>query len=364
MRFKKSAANFITLILILALTNLVFSQETRPIRDEIGFCWNGDEMNAFMEFLGQNNINADSITNQNLIAAVSPHDDYLYAGNVYFPLFSHVRAKEAIVFGVTHGTVRREIADPKNILILDDYKYWQGPYGKVAVSSLRERIKNGMNPKDYLVSNKAHSLEHSIEALIPFLQYFNREIKITPVMVTAMSYEEMDKISDQISQIITEYIKENQLTPGKDIIFLVSSDANHYGADFNNTPYGEDAAAHNKATMIDRQIARDIFDGIITKERVNQIPGKLWDNPEKQRIVPLWCGRYPIPFGLLTVIKIMDKEDDKVLTGRVIRYSDTWSEKVLPFKEAQMGITAPFSVNHWVGFLSAGFYLQEKNKIR
>ncbi|MGD9900881.1 MAG: AmmeMemoRadiSam system protein B [Calditrichaceae bacterium] len=359
MSAKGKTAYLIILLLMVILMNPVFSQETRPIRDEIGFCWNAAEMNAFMEFLEQNDTTADPIVDQNLIAAVSPHDDYLYAGNVYFPLFRDIRAKEAIVFGVTHGMVRREIADPKNILILDDFKFWQGPYGKISISPLREIIKNRMKSEDYLISDKAHSLEHSIEALIPFLQYYNRDIKITPIMVTAMPYTVMDKISDQLSQIIADYMSDNQLKPGKDIVFLISSDANHYGADFNNTPYGEDVAAHKKATMSDMQIAREIFDGVITKERVNHIPEKLWDNPNTEKTAPLWCGRYPIPFGLLTVTKIMEKDRHQSITGRVIRYSDTWSEKVLPFKESQMGITAPFSVNHWVGFLSAGFYLQK-----
>ena len=48
-----------------------------------------------------------------LVAGISPHDDYLYAGRVYYPLFKNLRTREAVIFGVTHGTVRKEIGDPQ-----------------------------------------------------------------------------------------------------------------------------------------------------------------------------------------------------------------------------------------------------------
>jgi len=53
----------------------------------------------------------------------------------------------------------------------------------------------------------------------------------------------------------------------------------------------------------------------------------------------------------------MEKVSGRGLRGQVFRYSDTYSEGVLPLKKAGFGITAPFSLKHWVGFFSAGFYL-------
>jgi AmmeMemoRadiSam system protein B len=146
-----------------------------------------------------------------------------------------------VIFGVTHGMVRKEIENLSNVLIFDEYTKWHGPYSDVGISPLRETIKNALPREDYIVSNKAHSLEHSIEALIPFLQYYNRDIKITSIMVTQMSFERMDSLSINLSKIIAAYIKKNKLILGKDIFFLISNDANHYGEDFNNSPYGLDS---------------------------------------------------------------------------------------------------------------------------
>ena len=334
------------------------SQDVRPVRDDVGFCWSAAEMDAVINYLEKNSEADYDLQNKNLIAGISPHDDYLYAGKIYFPLFKFLRTREVVVFGVTHGTVRKEMNDPRNVIILDEFDKWKGPYGEVSISPLRELIKEKLNKEYFTVSNKAQTIEHSIEALIPFLQYYNRDIKITPIMITAMPLERMEKISDEIAGIITEYIRQKNLQAGKDIFFLISNDANHYGEDFNNSPYGLDQAAHTQATENDIRIADYCFNGRITAAKIKSIPGKLWENPGSESPAPLWCGRYPIVFGIMTLDKIIEELKLGRLEGEVLKYSDTFSGGVLPIKGTTLGLTAPFSLRHWVGFLSAGFYLK------
>ena len=73
----------------------------------------------------------------------------------------------------------------------------------------------------------------------------------------------------------------------------------------------------------------------------------------------VWCGKYSIPFGMLTVLQVVKQlGGGKELAGKVIRYSDTYTEGVIPLKKPGFGITAPFSLKHWVGFFSAGYYLK------
>ena len=237
----KKSLNFLNiLILTFSFINMTSAQENniRPIRDNVGFCWCSSEMDSFMNYLSENP-ETKNVNNGLLIGGISPHDDYLYAGRVYYPLYQLIKAKEVVIFGVTHGTVRKAMNDPKNVLIFDDYKYWQGPYKNVEVSPLRESIKSKLDKNYFMVSDKAQDIEHSIEALVPFLQYYNRDVKITPIMVTQMSFNRMDTISSQLSEIVKEYITDNNLKPGKDIFFLISTDADHYGEDFNNSPFGK-----------------------------------------------------------------------------------------------------------------------------
>jgi AmmeMemoRadiSam system protein B len=346
------------LLSILFLTSgIVMAQTVRPIRDNVGFSWKANEMNELMAYLSKHN-KITKVGSHELIAGISPHDDYLYAGNIYYTLYPNIKTKEVVIFGVTHGTVRKAMNDPRNVLIFDDYDEWHGPYGNVKVSPLRDYIKNKLD-KDYqMISDKAQDIEHSIEALVPFLQYYNRDIEITPIMVTGMPYDRMEKICKQLSDIISGYIKENHLQLGKDIFFLISTDANHYGEDFDNAPYGLDEAAHKKATDRDKEIGNKIFNGELTTAKVKELTDDFWPELKVNKICPLWCGKYPIPFGLMTTINIVNEVSGKKITGKFLGYSDSWTEGVIPIYHTNMGLTAPFSLKHWVGYAAAGFYLK------
>lgn len=347
------------LILTISLNNMITAQENniRPVRDDVGFCWRSSEMDTLMNYLKDNSETQTAI-NGTLIGGISPHDDYLYAGRVYYPLYPLIRAKEVVIFGVTHGTVRKAMNDPQNVLILDDYKYWKGPYKDVEISPLREVIKSKLDKNYYMVSDKAQDIEHSIEALVPFLQYYNRDVKITPIMVTQMSFDRMDTISADLSGIIKDYITSNNLTPGKDIFFLISTDADHYGEDFNNSPFGEDTKAHTEATDNDRRIAGAYINTEITYKDIEGLSKELWGSPEIKTPVPLWCGKYSVPFGMLSIYHIVNDLNLKKLKGKLLKYSDTWTEKPLPVYGTHMGTTAPFSLKHWCGFLSAALYVK------
>ena len=352
----------ITLLLYFIFFSLFYgismAQEVRPIRDNVGFCWTPSEMNILMKFLSAHANKTENFHAKNLVAAISPHDDYLYAGSIYYPLYKLIKTKEVVIFGVTHGTVRQAINDPKNVLIFDDYKYWYGPFGNVNISPLREIIKSELDKNDIMVSDKAQDIEHSIEALVPFIQYYNRNIKITPIMVTQMPFVKMDKLSNKLSEIISEYIKKNNLKLGKDIFFLISTDADHYGKDFDSIPYGEDIKAHQEATNNDKRIAKENFNGILTKNKIQNLTKELWGMPKNNPPSPVWCGKFSVPFGLLTTEKIINKVNEKVLEGKLFAYSDSWSEGIIPIKHTNLGTTAPFSLKHWCGWLSAGFYLK------
>jgi MEMO1 family protein len=343
---------------VLILPALLTAQTVRPIRDSVGFCWSADEMNSLIAYLEQH---ADSAASRpgNLVAAISVHDDYLYAGRIYYPLYKSIRAKEVVIFGVTHGSVAKELGPLSNVVIFDEFDRWRGPYGDVAISPLRQIIRSQLPDEFVVVSNRAHSIEHSIEAVVPFLQHFNRDIRITPIMVTRMPFERMEKLSVFLTHIIAKYIAVNQLVLGKDIVILISNDANHYGPDFNNAPYGTDARAHKLATENDRRIIRTYLEGEISAGRIEQLTKEIWPDSTKKRAIPIWCGRYPITLGLLTTTRLLQQFDQGPVSGHLFRYSDTFTEKVLPVQNTSMGLTAVFSYQHWCGWFTEGFYVQK-----
>jgi len=121
--------------------------------------------------------------------------------------------------------------------------------------------------------------------------------------------------------------------------------------------FGQDAEAHKQGTDYDRQLAHSYLSGDIDETKVQQLTSKLWGKTFKGYGNTVWCGKYSIPVGLLTVLDLSETlSKGKQLKGQVLNYSDTYSEGVLPIRKTGMGITAPFSLKHWVGFFSAGFY--------
>ncbi len=332
------------------------AQTARPVRDDVGFCWNPAGMTRLVQYLDSRD--ADAFPGEGLVAAISPHDDYLYAGRVYHPLFKALRAKQVVIFGVTHGAVRKEIGDPRGVLILDGYGTFPGLTRPVGISGLRERIKARLDKDMFLVSDKAHELEHSIEALLPFLQYYEPDVKITPVMVAPMPYARMEEVSTKLAAVVGDYIKEKGLVPGRDIAFLISSDGNHYGKDFDNSPFGEGVEAWEKATALDRRIIASCLTGPMDAAKVEGLTKELWGATYIDYKNTYWCGKYSVPFGLLVAEKIVALTMNKRLSGTLFRYSDTYSEGALPLTKTGMGTTAPFSLRHWVSFCSIGYYAE------
>ncbi|OGF67517.1 MAG: AmmeMemoRadiSam system protein B [Candidatus Fischerbacteria bacterium RBG_13_37_8] len=340
-------------LLITLLAMSLHANDIRPVRDDIGYCWTMDCMKKFITYLESHDQTKEIPLP--IIAGITPHDDFLYAGTIYYPLYKNIKAKEAVIFGVTHKTVRDAINDPQNILILDEFTAWKGLNGTITVSPLREYIKSHLNKSDFMVSNKAHELEHSIEGQLPFLHYFNQNIRITPIMVTGMPFEKMEEISTRLAEVITAYIHENNLKPGKDIVFLFSADANHYGKDFNNTPFGEDEKAHEKGINQDLNWVKSYLTGKVDNEKIRILTTKLWGATYRDYGSTYWCGKYSIPFGMLTTMKIMHSLNIP-LQGTLLQFGDTYSGGVLPVTKCGIGTTAPFSLKHWVSFFSVAYH--------
>ncbi len=352
--------------IILSFLVLLFSfngfaeTKVRDVVDDVGFCTKAAQIEKIISLAKA--AEKDSLLKEenflkgkNVIAAISPHDDHMYAGRVYLYSLPYVaKAKTVIVFGVTHRKPRLALKDPKNFIILDDFDEWKSPYSNTKIDKkFREFLRKNLNPKHFFVSNKAHSLEHSIEAMLAFLKYYNRNVKVLPIMVTTMDFENLDVISKELSKLLVKYIKENKLVLGKDVSFLISTDTTHYGPDFGDVRFGLDETAHKKGTEQDIYIGKTFLSGTITKEKLKAYADKVW----KEKIY--WCGRYTVPFGVLTVSRVIKSLSNEKTVGYPARYSDSYTTGILPAYNIGIGITAPFSLKHWVGYWSIVYYREK-----
>ena len=175
----------------------------RPLVDTVGFAHMGWQMDSIMARISRSEKQNPETSNFHYEGhpkvILSPHDDYTYVGSLYPAALKNIRAKTVIIFGVAHKAWLLKLEDQ---IVFDAYDYWQGPYGKVKVSDIREEIIGQLPQKYFLVNDSMQTIEHSVEALIPFLQYFNRDVQIVSILVPYMSYERMQEIAQPLSLAI------------------------------------------------------------------------------------------------------------------------------------------------------------------
>lgn len=333
---------------------LVSGRTIRHFLDNVGFCTKPAQIEAIVKIataLEGKSLLKESSTG--FFAVISPHDDHMYAGRIYVHAISKIaRAKTIVIFAVTHHKARVALNDPKNILIFDDYDMWEAPYFPIKVNTeLRTHLESSLERNDFIVSRKAQDLEHSAEAMVPFIQYYNRNARILTIMVTEMSFWRMKALSNRLAKAFISYMKENHLRPGKDIAFIISTDTTHYGPDFNYSPFGLSAAAHQKAIEQDKDLGKRFLSGKLTEEKIRFFADRVWG--EK---IP-WCGRFSVPFGTLTLVNLA-RLNGKTVVGIPLRYGDSYSLGVLPTYRMGIGLTAPFSLKHWVGYWAIGYKMK------
>jgi len=165
----------------------------------------------------------------------------------------------------------------------------------------------------------------------------------------------MQMMTKALAAVVAGYVKEHHLSLGKDLAIFVSSDANHYGADFGNTPFGDDSSAHERGTGLDREIISVSLSNSVDVEHVRRFTEYTWGAQFTEPGKSVWCGKFSVPFGELFVSSLMEMTTGGTVAAVPLAYSDTWTEGVLQVKGTHMGTTAPFSLKHWVGWCSIGF---------
>lgn len=148
---------------------------------------------------------------RNIVGGIVPHAGYIYSGPVaahfYNALAEDGFPETFIIIGPNHYGLGAGVA-----ITTQDFKT---PLGVVkndielSKKLYRDIIDNDVN---------AHLYEHSIEVQLPFLQFFDTNIKFVPVVMLDQEYE----TAIEVGNIIKEAIK------GKDVVIIASSDFSHY----------------------------------------------------------------------------------------------------------------------------------------
>ena len=286
---------------------------------------------------------------------LSPHDDYSYVGYLYPALFQNLKAKTIILFGVAHKARQLNLEDK---IVFDSYTAWKGPKGNIPVSDLREEIMGELSAGLFVVNDSMHTIEHSLEALVPFIQQYRPDAEIVPILVPFMNYDRTDDIAYALTEAIKSIAEKRNWKWGEDFALVISSDAVHYGdQDWGGSNYaffGADTAGYQMAVNHEMHIIRTISRRYTT-EHVREFSNLTVDPQDYKKYIWTWCGRYSIPVGLLTSYYLSGMLNMKSLLGAPVGYSTSMDHHPVPVDDIGMGVTAPANIRHWVGYPAIGY---------
>jgi AmmeMemoRadiSam system protein B len=164
---------------------------------------------------------------------VVPHAGYTYSGPIaahsYKQLAEDGFPETFIILGPNHTGFGSMVA-----LTTEDFKM---PMGEVKIDEeLAEALMKGIIDND----PNSHKYEHSIEVQLPFLQYFQKDIKFVPISLAMQDFKTVSEVGEIISSAIRQV--------GRDVVVIASSDFTHCGLMYGQTPSkGLNAGAYAKA---------------------------------------------------------------------------------------------------------------------
>ena len=149
-----------------------------------------------------------------LLALIAPHAGYVFSGIVAASAFMQIESlnprKRVFLIGSSHYT-------DFNGASVYNIGHYLTPFGKIKVNlDLANQLIENSEIINFVQT--AHTHEHSLEVLLPFMQYFwKNDFEIIPIIISTHSKE----ICKQLSIELQPYLNKENL-------FIVSSDFSHF----------------------------------------------------------------------------------------------------------------------------------------
>jgi AmmeMemoRadiSam system protein B len=215
---------------------------------------------------------------QQATAVVSPHAGYVYSGRVAGETFSRIAIPEdVLILGPNHHGMGAEVA-------LMAEGEWEMPLGTVPINAELARLllaESGLIEADTL----AHRFEHSLEVQVPFLQYLQPSLHLTPLVISHLALATCQEVGRAIAAAIRAYAKP--------VLIVASTDMTHYES-------RASASAKDKKA-IERVLALD--------------PTGLYNTVLGNQIT--MCGIMPTTITLIAALELGATE------AELVRYTDS-----------------------------------------
>ncbi|MFO7765514.1 MAG: AmmeMemoRadiSam system protein B [Pelovirga sp.] len=146
-------------------------------------------------------------------AAILPHAGYVYSGDVAGEVISRIKVPQLVVLlGPNHHGRGGQIA-------VTGADSWVTPLGEVAIAAdFRTYLLNQI--PQLTVDDRSHEQEHSLEVLLPFLQYVQPQLNVVPVALKDLDLEESSRFGESLARAINNW--------NQPVLLVASSDMNHF----------------------------------------------------------------------------------------------------------------------------------------
>ncbi|MFQ5487611.1 MAG: AmmeMemoRadiSam system protein B [Gammaproteobacteria bacterium] len=144
-------------------------------------------------------------------AIIAPHAGYIYSGPVAASAYARVaqgrgRIRRVVLLGPAHRVGFRGLA-------ASHADAFATPLGLIPVDTATVQRLTALTQVRYL--DEAHTLEHSLEVHLPFLQEVLEDFTLVPLVVGEASPEEVDEVLEAVWD-------------GPETLIVISSDLSHY----------------------------------------------------------------------------------------------------------------------------------------
>lgn len=354
---KNVFSSFLTILVIVLLSckrgeaGKTVDYKVRPLKDTIGFAqypWQIDSIMSRIKRAGWKRSEGAALK-----LAICPHDDYTYVGALYPDLLQNIKAPNIILVGVAHKAASMGVEDT---LVFDSYTHWKGPWSDIPVSPAREDLYTLLKNKYAVLNDSLQTVEHSVESMIPFLQYFNRNISIVSILVPAMSPDRMEECGKALAAAIKAVAEKNKWEWGVDYAIVATTDAVHYGNEdwggADRAYYGCDNKGNIKAREHESEIIENCLVGPIDPVKIRLFSDYTLNKDNYREYKWTWCGRYCVPVALYASYYISNPTS---LSGSLSGYSTSITSAHIPVDDLLMGRTAIATDCHWVGYAAIGY---------
>lgn len=154
-----------------------------------------------------------SLEKESVLGVISPHAGFMYSGEIAGSVYSTIKIPETVILiGPNHT------GEGPSVSIMAK-GCWKSPFGLIEIDEKLAQIMTDREPI-FRKDTQAHIKEHSLETQLPFLQFFRKKLKIVPICLKRIGFDQSTQIGHAIAESIKEYEKE--------VLIVASSDMSHF----------------------------------------------------------------------------------------------------------------------------------------